>query len=181
MAYVCSTCDKAFTRMDSLRRHEHTVRHTTPLMKRRMNYEMYTSPLSPPQKYLIHPFTMMIAGPTSCGKTVLLKQILENRIIKPVPVHIVWYYKIWQPLYTEMMSTVPGISFVEGLPDPDELMQNPEIPRLFVLDDLMAGGMENKEVSSMFTEGSHHHNFSVCFIVQNLFYGGKMQRTISLN
>ena len=80
-----------------------------------------------------------------------------------------------------MLNTVPGISFAEGLPDPDDLKQNPEIPRLFVLDDLMTGGMENKEVSGMFTEGSHHHNFSVCFIVQNLFYGGKMQRNISLN
>ena len=124
---------------------------------------------------------MLIAGPTSCGKTVLLKRILENRIIRPVPDRVVWYYKIWQPAYAEMLNVVPGISFKEGLPVPDDLMREPETPRLFVLDDLMTNGMENKEVSSMFCEGSHHYNYSVCILVQNLFYGGKMQRTISLN
>ena len=152
MAFICEVCRTNFTRSNNLKRHQHLyhpdlapvlVTDASALGKTASTPVRATPAGIVQQKYLMHPFTMMIAGPTSCGKTVLLKQILENQIIKPVPVHIVWYYKIWQPLYSEMISTVPGISFVEGLPNPDELIQNPEIPRLFVLDDLMVGGMEN--------------------------------------
>ena len=39
----------------------------------------------------------------------------------------------------------------------------------------------NRSVTNLFTEGSHHYNCSVIYIVQNLFNQNKENRTISLN
>ncbi|XP_053406565.1 uncharacterized protein LOC128559300 [Mercenaria mercenaria] len=57
---------------------------------------------------LQHPFTMMISGPTACGKTTFVKELLQNHIyrIKPGVQRIVWLYKRWQPMYGEIQSTV---------------------------------------------------------------------------
>jgi len=130
---------------------------------------------------LQHPFSMLLCGPTGSGKTSLLKKILEHDMIEPSPHYIVWYYKIWQPLYQEMQNTIPNLYFKEGLPSNEELREHAESPRLFVLDDLMSEATDSPEVCGMFTEGSHHYNYSVCCLIQNLFFKGRMQRTISLN
>ena len=39
----------------------------------------------------------------------------------------------------------------------------------------------NDKAADLFTEGTHHHNMSVVFIIQNLFFQGKQSRTISVN
>ena len=40
---------------------------------------------------------------------------------------------------------------------------------------------DSKLLSRLFTEGSHHRNLSVIYIVQNLFDKGKSHRYVSLN
>lgn len=52
---------------------------------------------------------------------------------------------------------------------------------LIVIDDQMDEAGENKEVSRMFTKGSHHRDISVFLFVQNMFHKGKESRTQSLN
>jgi hypothetical protein len=52
---------------------------------------------------------------------------------------------------------------------------------LLIIDDLMIEAGEAKEVSNLFTKGSHHENTSVILILQNLFHQSKGMRTISLN
>jgi hypothetical protein len=39
----------------------------------------------------------------------------------------------------------------------------------------------NDNTASIFTRGSHHKDISVVYLSQNLFYGSKHNRTISLN
>ena len=80
-----------------------------------------------------------------------------------------------------MQLSIPNIYFKEGLPTNEELREQADSPRLFILDDLMSDAAESKDVCGMFTEGSHHFNYSVCCLIQNLFFKGRMQRTISLN
>ena len=48
-----------------------------------------------------HPFTANITGPTGCGKTYFVKELLQScrTKIAPPPQRIVWLYKRWQPLY----------------------------------------------------------------------------------
>jgi flagellar motor protein MotB len=117
-----------------------------------------------------HPFTMTIAGPTSCGKTTWLKNGLSPRIF--------WCYREWQPLYAEMAQQMSNITFIQGIQVPD---MDPIHPHLVVLDDLMIDATKNKDISNMFTVGSHHRNMSIICLLQNLFYQGKENRTMSLN
>ena len=121
---------------------------------------------------------MSVAGPTSCGKTTWLKNVLKHQLISPNPHQIIWCYREWQPLYREMMQQFPNITFIEGidLPEVDE-----RYPHLIVLDDLMIDATKNKDVSNMFTVGSHHRNMSIVCLLQNVFYQGKENRTMSLN
>ena len=41
---------------------------------------------------------------------------------------------------------------------------------LFILDDLMSTASKDPRITELFTEGSHHRNFSVVAINQNLYY-----------
>ena len=45
----------------------------------------------------------------------------------------------------------------------------------------MEVAMKDPNVMSIFTEGSHHRNVSVLFLLQNIFHQGKHSRTMSLN
>lgn len=51
-----------------------------------------------------YPFTMMVAGPIACGKTIWIKRLLENAktMIQPPQQRIVWFHKRGQPMYTEL-------------------------------------------------------------------------------
>lgn len=122
---------------------------------------------------LKHPFTMLVSGPTGSGKTHFVKQIIENKIIKPFPKSIVWCYGAYQNLYSEMK----GINFHEGLPNDLNTISN----ALLVIDDLMGELSSNSKMNALFTKMSHHRSISVIFIVQNIFHKGKEMRDISLN
>jgi len=52
-------------------------------------------------------------------------------------------------------------------------------PRLMILDDLITE--INKETLNSFIRGSHHSNYSVFIVSQNLFFADKFFRNISLN
>ena len=86
-------------------------------------------------------------------------------------------------LYFDMMKTMPGIEFNQGIPEdidePDYLDVSQR--NLIVLDDLMAQSGKDKRIVDLFTKGSHHRNLSVIYIVQNVFHLGKEMRNISLN
>ena len=95
-------------------------------------------------------------------------------MIHPPPERIVWCYgSEWQ----ESFSSFPQVEFISGL----NFTTNPDTAQrtLLILDDLMCETKEN--VTKIFTKVCHHQNMSAIYIVQNLFYKGKEQRTISLN
>ena len=139
--------------------------------KNRRSFDKKSSAEMDPR--LKHPFTCLVAGPTGCGKSTLVKQWIEQKeqLMDPVPEQVIWYYGEWQEMYEKM----PGVEFVEGLPDINTL--DPKKKKLIILDDLMAD--TDTSVTALFTKGSHHHNLSVVHLVQNVF--DKKQRTLSLN
>jgi len=122
---------------------------------------------------LRHPFTMMVSGPTSCGKTYMVAQLLRVQRISPAPQRIIWLYKRWQPLYDVIAKTViPKVEFVKGIPfdlEEDGYL-NPRDNNVIVLDDLMSSSAKDSRITDLFTEGSHHRNLSVVAINQNLYY-----------
>jgi hypothetical protein len=113
------------------------------------------------------PFGMVIAGPSSSGKsTFLLKFISEaQELIEPKPASILY-------CYGEMSSLVPllqrsSVSVYAGVP-PDSLIQQHEKPLLLILDDLLLS-IDEKTLSELFVKKSHHQNFAIVFVTQSLF------------
>ena len=46
-----------------------------------------------------HPFPALVAGPTCCGKSQIVKRLLESgeNMIEGAPENIIWCYSIYQP------------------------------------------------------------------------------------
>lgn len=133
---------------------------------------------------LIHPTTCMIAGPTGCGKTrFVVRMLLSKQMIKPMPNRIVWVYGEWQPLYEELKGSL-NIEFRKNNVDVElyESFSAQDV-NLLILDDQMSTSStaQKKNMLQLFTQGSHHRNLTIIYIVQNLFDQGSTCRTISLN
>nr|CAD2186448.1 unnamed protein product [Meloidogyne enterolobii] len=113
------------------------------------------------------PFGMIVSGPSSSGKsTFLLKFIAEAAyLVDPTPKSILY-------CFGEMSNIVPllqksGVSVYAGAP-PEELIKKFSKPLLLILDDLLTS-IDEKYLSELFTKKSHHQNFSIVFVTQNLF------------
>ena len=82
---------------------------------------------------LIHPFSLIISGPTSSGKSTLLFQILENlhENTKPEIQKVVYIYGVYQ----EAFENYPNIFFTDDL---DYMDVKSDVPTVIVLDDVMS-------------------------------------------
>lgn len=122
-----------------------------------------------------HPFTAIIAGPTSSGKSCFIKRFLSNRdsMINTQINDVIYCIPDGQ----KADLSIPFTQLYEGIPDIG--MFRDQKPRLIILDDMMREA--NGVVIDLFTKGSHHYNVSVIFVTQNIFNQGKGRRDISLN
>lgn len=120
-------------------------------------------------------------GPSNSGKTWLIRDLIENadRVLSIPPVECYFFYGCDQPIYADIKTIIP-IHFVEGVPIWSELPKDKK-PRLLIIDDGMSSLASNSEVADIFTKYSHHFNYSILIVTQNLFLQGKYFRTISLN
>ena len=130
---------------------------------------------------LRHPFGLLVSGGTNSGKTTFVKRLLSyaNVLIDPTPENIIYFYAEYQDTFGEIQNLVPGIKFIQGLPDNIMDSINPETRNLFIIDDMM--GEKDGVISKLFTKKSHHGNLSVIYILQNFIHQSKEHRTISLN
>ena len=170
--YQCPECHLKFSRRDNMIRH---LKHRHQLDR---SYFLVPPPPSPapplppspplPQRskvVLQHPFSLMAIGPTFSGKSCWMNKLLTRAktMINPPPERIRWCYKRWQPLFSEMQSTIKNILFMQGLPENlnDDSFIDTRYPSLIVIDDLMRDATNSKDVCELFVEGSHHRNISV--------------------
>lgn len=132
-----------------------------------------------------HPFSAIVAGPSNCGKSFFVKNLLDNaqHVLSSMPENILYCYSVWQKLYDEILCKYPFVKFIEGLPETlndDQLLPSNKV-NMVIVDDLMDSACENAEIERAFTKYVHHLNLSILFITQNIFFRGKSNRTISLN
>lgn len=130
-----------------------------------------------------HPSTILIAGPTKSGKTVFVRRLILEKMIEPYPGRIVIVYDEPQEEYTKIATAPARVEFVKG-PISQELYNSfsSHETNLLVIDDQMAsapktGGL----ISKFFTQGAHHRNLTVIYLVQNLFDQSKGMRTTKIN
>ena len=99
----------------------------------------------------------------------------------PFPTRILWFYTEWQPIYDRIKQILPQPEFALGIDN--EILEKIQASQknLVVLADLMTSAGESKQISKLFTQEAHWKNFSVIFIVQNLFCHGRERKSISLN
>ena len=128
-----------------------------------------------------HPCTIQISGPTGCGKTRFVRHILEHRLIVPFPSRILWVYGEWQEDYEALRALYPHIEFVHGWREQLYDTIRADETNLLVLDDQMCDASDSKQLARLFTQGSHHRNLTVIYLVQNVYDKGKSSRTVSLN
>ncbi len=169
--FTCTVCCKGFSRIDNLRRHTQQNHHDTSFQHHNVPPEHIPNHQATGNDITFqHPFTMMVTGPTACGKTQWVKNLLTSNMIQPPPQRIIFLYRRWQPLYDVMG---PNVEFMNEIPpnlDKDNFI-NPNIRNLLIIDDYMTVVCKDKRVTDLFTEGSHHRNLSLIVMQQNIYYG----------
>ena len=127
-----------------------------------------------------------MVGPTQCGKTFFVEEILtKDRILYETekPRRILWFYSQWQDIYEAMKSAIgKDMKCFRGLPKfKDDLREiDPKYNNVLIFDDLMSEAIQSPIVSSLFTQG-RHRNASVILLLQNMFPQGKFNTDISRN
>ena len=127
-------------------------------------------------------FKLFISGPSRCGKTFFISELLENigTFAKEPPETILYVYKVWQSKFDEMKSIVHG--FIE---DNENLIQQiKEIAlgqRIFVIFDDLINSKSLVDIATLFTVDGRHMNMSMAFLTQRMFVNNEHFRQISQN
>ena len=129
--------------------------------------------------------SIMVVGPSSCGKTVFVEKLLKerSRLFTPPYNPVVYCYSANQPTMFERMKKEQGIHFYEGILDTQLLDKWYKKTKggILVLDDLMREGSDDHRVLDLLTRDSHHRGINVIFMTQDMFLKGKHAKTISRN
>lgn len=130
-----------------------------------------------------HPATIFVNGPTSCGKTVLVRKILKfhkkifNIKKEYKKFKVLWCHGQEQACHKVPISKDVEVTYYKGFPS-QTLIERKQF-HMIIIDDLMNESKRDNTSINLFTKGSHHMNVSVLFISQNIF--DKAMRLLTLN
>ena len=122
--------------------------------------------------HLKHPTTIYDSGPTRCGKTRLVRRILEEQLIQPFATRIILMFSQWQSDYDMIRERYPGIEFETEWRDEIFDSFSPKQRNILVLDDQMGVASLSTSVADLFTKVSHHRNLTVIYLMQNVYNQG---------
>jgi hypothetical protein len=113
------------------------------------------------------PAGMVIAGPSSSGKSTLMMKLMRhaNEMFEPRPAEIVYAYGQYHKFIPKLQSE--GITTHPGLPS-EEFLNARRRPLLLVMDDLMMSASDNY-LTDLYTKKNHHQQIFSCFLSQNLY------------
>ena len=133
---------------------------------------------------------MMLAGPTSCGKSTFVKNLIMSRNIlfaeSSLNVYIVCSNV--QNMYEDMVKNKNVKKIFYEMPSKEEILKIAKIGRktggtILILDDLLSEiAKNNMLIQEIFTEMAHHNKLTVilCVCVTGVDIGLKMKfRTLS--
>ena len=127
-------------------------------------------------------FKLFISGPSRCGKTFFVSELLENieTITKEPPETIIYVYKVWQNKFDEMKNVVH--IFME---DSENVIQNikdvAQGQGIFVIFDDLINSKSLVDIATLFTVDGRHMNMSMAFLSQRMFVNNEYFRQISQN
>lgn len=131
---------------------------------------------------LLHvPAGILMCGPTMSGKTQYVFNMIKNQkdvFSRPFS-RIVYCYGVWQDAFDQ----VKNVEFIQGLNSlfEDEEFFSAKDSTLLIIDDLAVAACNDDKTSKLFTQGIHHTNLTIIFILQNLYKQGKAMRDVALN
>ena len=122
--------------------------------------------------------THIVFGQSGSGKTRFIFKVLQHRhqlFEEKPPCKIRYYYGIWQDFFSEIEKDTDNITFHQGLPSEEELLEitDPNSHTLIIIDDLMHEACNSQVVELIFTRLSHHRFLTCFYLLQNLFVQGK--------
>ena len=129
-------------------------------------------------------FKLFLVGPSACGKSVFIQNLLQNisTVSKTNPTKIIYAYKVWQPLYEDMNLQGLVHLFIkedENLAEKLKMETIGEIS-LIVFDDLI-NSKNLGDISNLFVVDGRHSNYSMIFTSQRMFVNNEYFRQISNN
>ena len=128
-----------------------------------------------------HPMNMILAGPSSSGKTYYLARMLEADLIEPRPESIHLFTGV-KDSTGELIQALERLEQEHGIPfyqyggqidKADEVLDDFEGRKLIIMDDLMFKVTHNEAIAQLFVNGTHHKNASAILVWQELFPRGK--------
>lgn len=130
-------------------------------------------------------FRAILAGPAGCGKTTFCLNLLKYKddMFSSPPAYVVYFYRVWQPLFAEMKKKNYVDEFREGVPTMEYLdglsVYEDKGGSVCIIDDQIQN--VNSELAEIFQVGSRHKAINLILMTQNLFSKNKYFRDISLN
>ena len=129
-------------------------------------------------------FKLFLVGPSACGKSVFIQNLLQNisTVSKRNPTKIIYVYKVWQPLYEDMNLQGLVHLFIKEDENLAEKLKMETIGEtsLIVFDDLI-NSKNLGEISNLFVVDGRHSNYSMIFTSQRMFVNNEYFRQISNN
>ena len=129
-------------------------------------------------------FKIFLCGPSRCGKTVFIKDLLENMssITKQNISKVIYVYKVWQSIFEDMHSQGLVNIFLEEKDNIIEKIKNLAYGEtsLIIFDDLI-NSKNLEEISNLFVVDCRHSNYSLIFTSQRMFVNNEYFRQISNN
>ena len=127
-------------------------------------------------------FKLFVTGPSRCGKTFFVCDLLQNinSFCKTPPVSVIYVYKVWQEKFEEIKNYVHKF-IMDGDHVMDRIKENLfEKSTLLIFDDLLHS-KALKEISTLFIVDARHQNLSLIFLTQKMFVNNEYFRQISQN
>ena len=129
-------------------------------------------------------FKIFVCGPSRCGKTVFIKDLLQNipSITKQNISKVIYVYKVWQQTFEDMKLQGLVHFFLreeENIVEKIKKLSFGEYS-LVIFDDLI-NSKNLEEISNLFVVDGRHSNYSMIFTSQRMFVNNEYFRQISNN